>query len=144
MNPALQADALFGTSSNPFEEAGATALLEAADNLSARADHATRSRNPAWVRQTQSEASKLATLAGSFVKQALIIAAAKFVLELCALVINHTMDALKQRGKGRIDFTTPNVAYASNGMPPGGPAPSGDYRNPFASAFGGSSNVGLF
>ena len=107
-------------------------------SIKKQAGAAARSGNTGLLFRLRGYALELAKIATDFIRQAVIIAAAKFVLELCALVINSIMDAITRGGKASIDITTPNVRYMADGVKPTGAAPvQGGYQNPFATSYPG-------
>jgi hypothetical protein len=120
--------------------ADAGELMGAALLLKQNTTQAIKQGNRPWLGQLKGNAKELASAAGGFIKQALIIAIAKFVLEVCALVINSIMDSLNKRGKAGVEITTPNVRYSAPGsVPPGPTQTQRSYSNPFEAAFSSAS-----
>lgn len=131
-------EAARGATKNVVEEAGN--LLGAAFAVRKQAWQAQRSGNTGWLLRLRGYAMELSKIAIDFVKQAVVIAVAKFVLELCALVINSIMDAVTKGGKGKIDISTPNVHYMADGVKPAtATTTQNGYQNPFASSFQGQT-----
>jgi len=125
-----------------FEEA--KDLLGSAMSLKSQAQMARKAGNYSWMMKIQSYALQVLDLVFNFLKKAIVIAAAKFVLEMCALIINQIMDSLGKRGNSKIDISTPNVHYVPRGqMAPGSTQPTVErntgYVNPFADVFRGAS-----
>lgn len=110
-------------------------IFQAARALDTGMMQAKKSKNVAWMTRLYSLGQKLLEVVSEFMKRAIQLALAKFVLELCAMVINQIMAALAKTGGGRMDITSPNVYYSGSGQPqqnaPQSNNPYGNYRSPF-------------
>lgn len=109
-------------------------IFQAARALDTGMKQAAKSKNEAWMTKLHSLGQKLLEVVSEFMKRAIQLALAKFVLELCAMVINQIMAALAKAGSGRMDISSPNVYYNGNGQPQVATQnnPYGNYsRSPF-------------
>jgi len=86
-------------------------FAKSADQLKTQATFAKKTGNYRWLNRIKSQAQSLSELVGQFIVEALKIALAKFVIELCALIIDSLMTALTGINK-KVDITTPNVFYS--------------------------------
>ena len=107
-------------------------ILSAARTLHEETLRARRSGNGAWLARLLVSAGELRAIAGDFLRKAVHLALAKFVLELCAMVIDAIMSAIRKMVNRPLDITSPNVYYgnASPAASGGSPYPGGG-RSPF-------------
>lgn len=141
------------TASNPFasaafqspvQEVPAMTLFEegasiasAAETLRSSATQARKSGNHAWMNSLRSSGSQLYELAVDFLKKAIFMAASKFILELCAMIIDSIMTSLKKKLGRPMDMTSPNVFYSGSNQAPGTstgnpyPTSGSPFRSPF-------------
>lgn len=148
--PGLAGEAAQQAKEEVMSDAGA--LFEATRSFQQSASAASRSRNVRWQKKLKQYGGQLLRMIGDFIVRAVQLAIAKFVLELCAMIINTIMQSLTKMGNAKMDITSPNVYYSGNGFTPalatppaGNPYPGGGAvpRSPFETGLYGNSGNGV-
>jgi hypothetical protein len=87
-------------------------MLKAAFKIQSQVKLAKKRKDHAWLGKLREIATRLKSMLVEFVIRAIELAVFKFIVELCAMIMNSIMDSLVKKGKPALEISTGGVLYA--------------------------------